>query len=83
MLSKENSVVAYAKVGGPPTFWHLLMVYNADTGEEIKDVVEFNLEEGWVRKYKRNNDGSLAHNHFTVCVEQIHGNFASLLNPFK
>lgn len=43
--------LTYAKADGPPDDWMLLKVIDADTGEEITDVVEVNTAEGWLVRY--------------------------------
>ncbi len=44
--------ITYARVYGPPADWRGLKVYDLNTGQEVKGVVEVNTVEGWVRRYR-------------------------------
>ncbi len=43
--------IQYARVGGPPDDWNGLVVWDLARDEEIKEVREVNVAEGWVRRY--------------------------------
>lgn len=51
------SQITYAKVGGPPAYWHGLKVIDLDTGQEVLDVIEVDAQEGWLISYRRNAEG--------------------------
>lgn len=51
--------VTYSVFGGPPDDWRGLRVYDLETGNEVGEVLEVNVTEGWLVRYARNVEGSL------------------------
>lgn len=45
------SELTYAKVGGPPDDWECWVVLDAESGEELTNLVEVNTREGWAVRY--------------------------------
>ncbi len=67
--------ITYAKVNGPPDNWYDMRVFDAKTGEEIKEVVEVNTAEGFLRRHKMRK-GQLYVVDGKVVIERIRGRFA-------
>ena len=49
--------LTYAIVGGPPEDWRGLVIVDLETGREVRDVVEVNSAEGWLIRFRRNEQG--------------------------
>lgn len=67
--------LTYAKVGGPPDDWNGLRIYKVKTGEEIKEVVEVNTAENWLRRLKTDSEGKPIAKDGQLVVERIRGLF--------
>ena len=57
---KTEDLILYAKVGGPPNNWHNIRVFLNDV--DIGGVIEADVKNGWLIKYKRNEKGKLVLN---------------------
>jgi hypothetical protein len=51
--------ITYANAGGPPANWHGLRIFDLESGQEVTQVVEVNTVEGWLIRYKLNEEGRL------------------------
>lgn len=51
--------ITYAKVDGPPEDWRGLKVYDIARGAEVERVIEVNAAEGWLRRYRVNENGDM------------------------
>lgn len=49
--------LTYAVVGGPPDDWNGLLVFDLDSGEEVREVIEVDTSEGWLVRLKRDENG--------------------------
>lgn len=67
--------LTYAKVGGPPTDWNGLRVFKVKTGEEVKEVVEVNTAEQWLRRLKTDSAGKPLVANGQLVIERIRGLF--------
>lgn len=56
-----SAKITYAK-GGETPGGEFLEVFNLDTGEKIDDVAEVNCDEGWLVRYRHDEDGNLIPN---------------------
>lgn len=67
----------FAKSGGPPDDWRRCRVFDADTGAEVRDVVEVDTQIGYLLKFERNEQGRLVLTPDRRAVRVIHltGNF--------
>lgn len=72
---KPTAEISYAKVHGPPADWRGLCVFDADTGEEIQDVIEVDASNGWLVRYKMGDDGHAFIEGDEVAKETLTGRF--------
>lgn len=49
--------IQYAIVGGPPVDWRGLQVIDLDTGKPISRVIEVDAAQGWLRRYREDEQG--------------------------
>lgn len=68
----------YAKAGDCPIN---VRAFNKETGDEILDVVECNVREGWLIRCLRNSDGSFMIRDNEIYHETIHGMFEIRIYP--
>jgi len=67
--------ITYAKVGGPPDNWWELRVLDLDTGKFITEVIEVNTAEGWLVRYKTDENGQPIISGLNWARERVEGNF--------
>ena len=48
MALKEDPTITYAKVGGPPADYLMVVVVDDVTNQVVENAVEVNTKEGWV-----------------------------------
>jgi len=53
------NVPNYVLVGGPPHDWMDYLPYDKATGEEVMDVTEINVKQGWLIKAQRDSEGMI------------------------
>lgn len=51
--------ITYAVVDGPPDDWRGLKIFDLDTGQEVDQVVEVNVAEGWMIRYRKDENGRI------------------------
>lgn len=71
----QREVALYAKVGGPPWWWHEARIIDLDTGREVERVVEANAVEGWVERYASDENGRAIVEGDELKVERLTGRF--------
>lgn len=67
-------MIPYAVAGGPPDDWFGLSVFDR-SGNEIKNVVEVNVAEGWLIRHRLDNAGRSFVENDEIATERIEGDF--------
>lgn len=75
-MGLPNSDVDYARVDGPPRDWFRLVVIDASTGGEMRDVIEANAVEGWVVRHMRDGEDRLVRQPHSLRTERVAASIA-------
>ncbi|WP_417624993.1 helix-turn-helix domain-containing protein [Paremcibacter congregatus] len=72
--------VTYIKAGEVPANWFDLSVIDADTGKDVRFVVEADTKAGWAKCRKIGRDGQFVRFAGQDVTDVLHGNF-TIINP--
>ena len=79
-MTSSDETITYACVGGPPWNWFQCHIIGAD-GKKITQVVEANSSEGWLKRYKTDENDCPIIVDDELVIERIECAFAIEVMP--